>query len=139
MPSPSAIQLYFKSNFLLAILGGVLVVMLYFNVYEEGWGQGIDIGILQMYSLSAGQETTSNHLSFTLYEILKHPNIEDRYDGYGLYTICLLLQRSLSLLFFIRSSLMMFIIYTSYHCQSCCSSIPTIIIKITISSNLISP
>ena len=38
MPSPSAIQLYFKSNFLLAILGGVLVVMLYFNVYEEGWG-----------------------------------------------------------------------------------------------------
>ena len=66
-----------------------------------------------MYSLSAGQETTSNHLSFTLYEILKHPNIEDRYDGYGLYTICLLLQRSLSLLFFIRSSLMMFIIYTS--------------------------
>ena len=27
-----------------------------------------------------GQETTSNQLSFTLYEILKHPDIENRYE-----------------------------------------------------------
>ena len=26
-----------------------------------------------------GQETTSNQLSFTLFEILKHPNVENRY------------------------------------------------------------
>ena len=30
-----------------------------------------------------GQETTSNQLSFTLFEILKHPNVENRY----LYTL----------------------------------------------------
>ena len=26
-----------------------------------------------------GQETTSNQLSFTLFEILKHPDVENRY------------------------------------------------------------
>ena len=31
------------------------------------------------YLLLTGQETTSNQLSFTLYEILKHPRIEERY------------------------------------------------------------
>ena len=29
--------------------------------------------------LLAGQETTSNQLSFTLYEILTHPHIEERF------------------------------------------------------------
>ena len=36
--------------------------------------------LLLMLSLSlTGQETTSNQLSFTLFEILKHPNVENRY------------------------------------------------------------
>ena len=29
--------------------------------------------------LFTGQETTSNQLSFTLHEILRHPDVEDRY------------------------------------------------------------
>ena len=28
-----------------------------------------------------GQETTSNQLSFTLYEILRHPDVENRYES----------------------------------------------------------
>ena len=35
---------------------------------------------MPVFAFMAGQETTSNQLSFTLYEILKHPDIENRYE-----------------------------------------------------------